>query len=166
MRLKTQHQWRFSKHIVISGLQDTLVTTDEQFRDILWFHYELLDIWILATISFIYVGYPSHDTPAGFCGLQNFTWLSIGRRMSGQWLNFHFWVNYPFKVWHPPVADKLPAVVKLVIEKNAFCDCPTCSLTSWRPTLRDLFKWTHSQQKCVTQQHINTHTHKHRCTKC
>ncbi len=55
MRLKTWCQWRFSKQIAISGLQDTWITTDKQFGDILWFHYELLDIWIPATISINYV---------------------------------------------------------------------------------------------------------------
>ncbi len=51
-----------------------------------WFHYELLDVWILATISFNYVDIratpPSRETPAVFCELQSFTQLSISMRVS------------------------------------------------------------------------------------
>ncbi len=41
------------------------------------------------------------ETPTVYYELKNFTWPSIGVRMSRCWLNFPFWVNYPFKntVW-------------------------------------------------------------------
>ncbi len=38
----------------------------------------------------------SCKTPAVFCGLKDFTRLSISMRVTRWWLNFHFWVNYPF----------------------------------------------------------------------
>ena len=38
------------------------------------------------------------EAPEMFCGLRNFTWLSICIRVSKQRLNFQFWVNCSFNV--------------------------------------------------------------------
>ena len=40
----------------------------------------------------------THETPNVLCGLKHDTHHSIGLVVSRYWVNFHFWVNYPFNV--------------------------------------------------------------------
>ncbi len=66
------------------------------------------------------------ETPAVFCGLKDFTHLSISMRVTRWWLIFHFWVNIPLTLSRLTLQL---ACLYLVIIKSAYDISRACYLT-------------------------------------